>query len=465
MHIQFCGGARTVTGSQYLLEINGSRILLECGLFQGRRQDTYEINRRFLFDPAEIDAVLLSHAHIDHSGNLPNLVKHGFDGPIYATAATVDLCQFMLRDSAYLQEKDVEWLGKMRRTRKKHRPEVLYTVEDAETALAHFVGVQYNRPVTVAPGVTATFRDAGHILGSAGILLEINENGRPLRLGFSGDIGRRDMPILRDPDQPRDLDALIMESTYGNRSHGVSKDIEEELAATVREVAQAGGKIIIPAFAVGRTQLLVYILHKLFDRDRLPDIPIFVDSPMACNATEVFRLHPDCFDRETYRVFLQEHRDPFGFERLTYVRDVQASKDLNGLTYPHIIISASGMAEGGRILHHLRNSIGDHRNLVLLVGYAAQHTLARRLMDGDRRVRIFGEEHLVRCRVESMDAFSAHADRRGLLDYIQFSPPEKLRHIFLVHGEEDQAVPLLNGLRSKGYPAVHFPGPGDEYSI
>lgn len=465
MQIQFCGGAQTVTGSQHLLSINGKNILLECGLFQGHRQDTYEKNRRFLYDPASVDAVLLSHAHIDHSGNLPNLVKHGYEGPIYATAATVDLCQVMLRDSAYLQEKDVEWVNKIRRHQKHQPVEVLYTIEDAETAMTAFVGVQYNRTFPIFPGVQATFRDAGHILGSAGILLEINDKGRSLRLGFSGDIGRADMPILRDPNQLRDLDVLIMESTYGNRLHSPSEDIEEELAQTVHEVAHKGGKIIIPAFAVGRTQLLVYILHKLFDQNRIPDIPIFVDSPMACNATEVFRQHPECFDRETYRVFLQEHRDPFGFHRLTYVRDVEESKKLNRLHYPHIIISASGMAEGGRILHHLRNNIGDPRNQVLMVGYAAQDTLARRLMDGERTVRILGEEHEVRCKVKSMDAFSAHADRKELLDYLQFNAPEKLHHIFLVHGEENQALSLKDALRSKGYPSVHFPKPGEVFTV
>jgi len=273
------------------------------------------------------------------------------------------------------------------------------------------------------------------------------------------------MPVLRDPQPLQDLDVLIMESTYGNRLHSPPGDVAEELALAIRDTAAAGGRVIIPAFAVGRTQALVYELHKLFDQDRIPDIPIFVDSPLAANATEVFRLHPECFDRQTYRLFLQDHRDPFGFDRLKYVRAVEESKKLNELKYPHIIISASGMAEGGRILHHLKNSLDGHRNLVLLVGYAAQDTLARRLIDGEKVVRIFGEEYPVRCKVKVMDAFSAHADRRELLDYLAFNRPDKLKRIFLVHGELDQALPLKDALRSQGYPEVHIPEPGEVFSL
>ena len=465
MHLKFCGGARTVTGSQHLLRVNGHQLLLECGLFQGRRAEAHEKNQQFAYDPAGLTAVLLSHAHIDHSGNMPSLVARGYGGPIYATSATVALCQLMLRDSAYLQERDIEWVNKIRRRRKEPLAEPLYGIEDAEAALRLFVGHQYDQPQAVAPGVVATFRDAGHILGSAGILLEIESDGRKLRLGFSGDIGRPGMPVLRDPQPLQDLDVLIMESTYGNRLHSPPGDVAEELALAIRDTAAAGGRVIIPAFAVGRTQALVYELHKLFDQDRIPDIPIFVDSPLAANATEVFRLHPECFDRQTYRLFLQDHRDPFGFDRLKYVRAVEESKKLNELKYPHIIISASGMAEGGRILHHLKNSLDGHRNLVLLVGYAAQDTLARRLIDGEKVVRIFGEEYPVRCKVKVMDAFSAHADRRELLDYLAFNRPDKLKRIFLVHGELDQALPLKDALRSQGYPEVHIPEPGEVFSL
>ena len=299
MQLQFCGGARTVTGSQHLLSVNGHQVLLECGLYQGRRSEANEKNQHFAYDPAALDAVLLSHAHIDHSGNLPSLVARGYRGPIYATSATVGLCQLMLRDSAYLQERDIEWVNKIRRRRGEPLAEPLYSIEDAEEALRCFVGVQYDRSVQVAPGVQATFLDAGHILGSAGIVLEIESGERKLRLGFSGDIGRPDMPVLRDPQPLPDVDALIMESTYGNRLHSPANDVAEALVLAICETAAGGGRIIIPAFAVGRTQALVYELHKLFDQGRIPDIPIFVDSPLATNATEVFRLHPECFDRET----------------------------------------------------------------------------------------------------------------------------------------------------------------------
>jgi len=465
MKIRFLGGARTVTGSQHLISVNGKRVLLECGLFQGRRKETYEKNREFAFDAGKIDAVLLSHAHIDHSGNIPNLIKNGYRGPIFATYATVDLCEIMLRDTAHLQEKDIEWLNRIRGSRHEAPSEPLYTLSDVERSLGFFVGVHYGESVKVADGVTATFQDAGHILGSAGVVLEINENGRKFRLGFSGDIGRPKMPILEDPKLPFDLDILIMESTYGDRLHPSTENMEEELALMVRETAAAGGKIIIPAFAVGRTQLLVYILHKLFDQNRIPDMPIFVDSPLAKEATDIFRTHEECFDRETYRTFIDGNEDPFGFYRLKYVRDVEESKALNDLKYPAIIISASGMAEGGRILHHLKNNIEDHRNLVLLVGYSAPETLARKLMDGDKKVRIFGEEYDVRCRVKGMDVFSAHADKDDLIRYASVTPPEKLRSIFLVHGEPDQAMPLRDALRSRGYTSVEYPAPGDMYEI
>ncbi len=457
MQITFCGGAQTVTGSQHLLSVNGKNILMECGLFQGRRDETYQRNLEHCYDPTRIDAVVLSHAHIDHSGNIPNLVRNGYDGPIYSTSATADLCQILLRDSAYLQSRDVEFVNK-RRKRKGHKPvEPLYTIADAEEAMTRFVGAQYDRRLPILPGVFLTFQEAGHILGSASPLLEIEENGRSMRFGFTGDLGRYHVPILRDPDAFQDLDTLVMESTYGDRHHGPDENVEEELAQTVREIAKGGGKIIIPAFAVGRTQVVVYMLHKLCNEGRIPEIPMFVDSPLATSATQVFRTHPECFDRDTYQTFLEHHEDPFGFGRLKYVGSVQESKNLNGLTYPHIIISASGMAEGGRVLHHLRNSVGDRKNLVLFVGYAAQHTLARRIMDGEKTVRIFGEPHTVRCKVKTMDVFSAHADRDELLAYVEFCPPEKLKHLFLVHGEPREALPLKEALEEKGYRSVHYP--------
>ncbi|UCF35487.1 MAG: MBL fold metallo-hydrolase [Acidobacteriota bacterium] len=465
MKLQFFGGARTVTGSQHILTVEGKRILLECGLFQGRREETYRRNLNFDFDPESIDLLLLSHAHIDHCGNIPNLVKRGFRGRILATSATVDLCQIMLRDSAFLHQKDVEFVNKIRKRKDEPPIEPLYTIEDAEKAMQHFVAVEYGKTYTLFPRVRATFRDAGHILGSAGILLEMRKDGKPYRLGFTGDLGRKDVPILKDPNYLRDLDAVIMESTYGNRDHRLSDDVEEELATLVRKVVKDGGKIIIPAFAVGRTQLIVYLLHKLFDQNRIPDLPIFVDSPMAVNATEVFRRNPDCFDRATHRIFVRNNMDPFGFGRLRYVRSVDESKKLNGVSYPHIIISASGMAEGGRILHHLRNNIGNPKNLILLVGYAAEHTLARRLTEGRKLVKIFGEEHPLRARVIQMDDFSAHADRKGLLRFIDIQSREKLGHVFLVHGEEEQALPLKKSIQDLGFQSVHFPDRGQVYNL
>lgn len=465
MKIQFIGGARTVTGSQHLLTINGKRILLECGLFQGRRKDTYEKNKSFKFDPNEIDALILSHAHIDHSGNIPNLVKNGFNGPIYATSATVDLCNIMLKDSAHLQERDVEWLNKRKKYNNHESAEPLYSVEDVDSAISKFKSIDYNLPTEIFPGTIATFQDAGHILGSAGILLEIKEEGKKLRFGFSGDIGRHETPIIKDPDYFRDLDILIMESTYGNRIHTHSDAVEEEVAKVVREVFDRKGKIIIPAFAVGRTQLLVYVLHKLFDQNRIPEIPIYVDSPLAVNTTRVFKEHPECFDRETNRIFIESGEDPFGFGRLKYITTVDQSKELNEIKDPMIIISASGMAEGGRILHHLANNIGNPKNLVLFVGYAAEHTLARKIMDGMERVNILGDEYSVKCKIKTMDYFSGHADQNELLDYLQLNPQKRLKNIFLVHGEEDQALPLREKILQKGYRKADFPISGEKFVL
>lgn len=464
MKIQFIGAARTVTGSQHLLTIHDKKILLECGLFQGRRKDTYEKNKNFSFDPKEIDALILSHAHIDHSGNIPHLVKDGFRGPIYSTSATKDLCDIMLKDSAYLQRRDIEWLNKKN---KKHIPdESLYSIEDVDAAIQYFVPVNYNTATEIFPGVTAYFQDAGHILGSAGIFLEIEEeNGKKISFGFSGDIGRYDTPIIKDPDYFRDLDLLIMESTYGNRLHTKKDEVEEEVAKVVRQVFDRKGKIIIPAFAVGRTQLLVYVFHKLFDQKRIPEIPIYVDSPLAVNATKVFKDHPECFDRETSRIFLESGNDPFGFGRLKYISTVDQSKELNDINDPIIIISASGMAEGGRILHHLANNIGNPKNLVLFVGYAAEQTLARKIMDGIKQVNILGEEYSVNCQIKIMDYFSGHADQNELLDYLSLNPQKRLKNIFLVHGEEDQALPLKEKILQKGYKNADYPMSGEKFVI
>lgn len=466
MDIEFFGAAQTVTGSRHLLHINGKKILLECGLFQGKRSETYDKNKNFQFNPAEIDALILSHAHIDHSGNIPNLVSKGFNGKIYATSATVDLCKIMLKDSAHLQQRDIEWVNKKRKKKGEDEIEPLYTLEDVEKSLQYFVDFQYDEEINLFPGIKLMFKDAGHILGSAGIFLEIDEgNGKTTNLGFSGDIGRPDSPVIKSPDVLRDIDILIMETTYGNRFHTETDTVEEELASTIIQVIERGGKIIIPAFAVGRTQTIVYMLHKLFNQNRIPSIPIYVDSPLAVDATAVFEAHPECLDRETYRIFLQGGEDPFGFSRLKYIKTTDESKELNEKSGPMIIISASGMAEGGRILHHLAHNIGNPKNLILFVGYAAEHTLARRIMDGNERVNIFGEEYEVGAKIKKMDYFSGHADQKELLDYLRLNQQNKLKNIFLVHGEEDMALPFREKLLQKGYKNVQFPASGEIINI
>ncbi|OGG97231.1 MAG: MBL fold metallo-hydrolase [Candidatus Lambdaproteobacteria bacterium RIFOXYD2_FULL_50_16] len=463
MKIEFLGGAQTVTGSMHHISYNGGSVLLDCGLFQGRRHEMYEKNQNFSFDPSTLDYLLLSHAHIDHSGNIPNLVKKGFRGKILATGPTVDLCRLLLKDSAFVQEMDVAWVNKIRA--KSHQPPVhpIYTQADAEACMPFFHAVDYNQVVDLGHGVTATFRDAGHILGSAGILLEILEKGKKTRLGFTGDLGRYDQALTKDPDPLRDLDILITETTYGNRVHPAGHDPEEELAQIVNDTANAGGKLIIPAFAVGRTQQIVYHLHKLFDQDRIHDLPIYVDSPLAVKATEIFRKYPQYLDRATDRIFLKDHQDPFGFSRLTYIESVDESKALNNLLVPAIIISASGMAEGGRIMHHLKNNIENPKNTLLFVGFSAKDTLARKIMDGMPVVKIYGEEYQVRAKVKILEYFSAHGDRKNILDYVHYSNPNKLQQIFLVHGELEQSQSLVDAFRSKGFLNVTIPAPGDSF--
>lgn len=461
MRIKFCGAARTVTGSQHLLDINGKRVLLDCGLYQGRRAEARQKNETFHFDPQSVDALVLSHAHIDHTGNIPSLVKRGYDGPIYATRATAALCNVMLRDSAFLQEKDAEWLRKKR----KEEIEPLYSIADAEEALQRFIGMPYSRPFFIAPELQVTYRDAGHILGSASVTLEFQDRGRKLRFAFSGDWGRAGAPILRDPDQLDELDVLILESTYGNRRHNDFANLENELAELVTSVYQRGGKIVIPAFAVGRTQALVYYLNKLWQTNRIPEMPVYVDSPLAVNATEIFRAHPECFDRETNRVFMEDGRDPFGFARLNYVRALDDSKKLNDLTTPAIIISASGMAEAGRVLHHLAHHIGRPENCVLLVGFMAEHTLGRRLGEGLTEAKILGEIFERRCEVRKLDGLSAHADCEELLTLVRRQNPKRLKHIFLVHGEPEPAEALAESIRGLGFANVHVPFEGEEFEV
>jgi metallo-beta-lactamase family protein len=466
MKIQFLGAVRTVTGSMHLLTVNGARILLDCGLYQGRREEAFERNRNLPFDPKSIDTLILSHAHIDHSGNIPSLVKNGFRGNIFATPATRDLCSAMLRDAGYIQEHDVRYVNK-RRARKGLEPlEPLYTVDDATASLGYFVGLGQGRPMPVAPGVTLTFYNAGHILGSAIVALEIEENGQRSRLVFSGDLGRKGMPILRDPQVVENVDHLIIESTYGDRYHQPIEETGKRLRDVVVDTYRRGGKVIVPAFSVGRTQELVYALHRLIEARDLPDLPIFVDSPLSVNATEIFRLHPECYDEELNRfITAGRRRDPFGFHRLTYIRSTEASKELNFLREPAIIISASGMCEAGRILHHLKNNIEDPRNTVVIVGWQSPYTLGRRLVERRPVVKIFGEEYELNARVETINGFSAHADRKGLMDYVREMGVKQLKTVLVVHGEEASSLAAADGFREMGVGRVIVPHARDEVEL
>lgn len=459
MKLTIHGAAQTVTGSKYLIEINGKRLLLECGLFQGKRKKTYEYNLNFDFDPKSVDAVILSHAHIDHSGNLPNLVKSGFKGPIYATSATRDLADIMLKDSGHIHEYDVKYLNRKRKKKGLPPVEPLYTIQDAARTIPHFREVAYEQAFHPVEGVTARFIEAGHILGSTAVLLDLEEKGKKTRLWFSGDIGRPDKPLLRDPVLPGgyDVDTLLMECTYGDRPHDDIYKAFEEFREVVSRTIQRGGKVIIPAFSVGRTQTLVYCLNDSMSNGKLPKIPVFVDSPLAVSASNVYRRHPECFDQETWD-FISEHRHPaLEFDQLTYTHSVEESKALNHRNDPMVIISASGMVEAGRILHHVKNNIHDERNTILIVSWQAPHTLGRRLADREREIRIFGESYYRRAQVETINGLSAHAGQGLLVDYAR-SVARQAKRIILVHGEENAAGKLQKKLqRYPDIPQIHFP--------
>ena len=456
MRISFHGAAHTVTGSQHLIEVNGSRLLLDCGLYQGKRADTYERNLNFNHDPRKVNAVILSHAHIDHAGNLPNLVKQGFEGPIYATRATVDLASLMISDSGHIQESDAEFVNKKRAQRGEEPIEPLYTKEDAEKVAGMFSGVNYGEAFEPIPGVVARFYEAGHILGSAGVSLDIEEKGKKTRLWFSGDIGRYKLPLLRDPVLPDRADYMIMESTYGDKSHNDPSKAFIEFRDVVKRTIERGGKVIVPAFAVGRTQELVYHLNEMMTEREIPSVPVFVDSPLAVNATSVFRNHPECYDEETRQFVLEARHPALDFKMLTYVKTVDESKALNERTDPMVIISASGMAETGRIVHHIRNNIENPKNTICIVSWQAPDTMGRRLADREPIIRIFGEAYKRKCDVATIGGLSGHAGQDLLMKYA-LNVKDSVKQIFLVHGEEKQAMTLKGLLKEQKLNQVHYP--------
>ncbi len=450
MKLTIHGAAKTVTGSMYLLEACGKRVLFECGFFQGKRKESLERNKSFPFKPSEIDFTVLSHAHIDHSGNLPNLVKQGFKGPIFCNHPTRDLAALMLADSAHIQESDCAYINQHnQKIGKKNAPiaEPLYTRLDAQQATQQFMSVAYSRAFDIADGITVTFTDAGHILGSSEITFDLREGGRHVRLVFSGDLGRGHNDILRDPTPFEDADILIMESTYGGRLHEPQETANGRLCDIVKRTLDRRGKLIIPAFSVGRTQQFVYSLHELTKTRSIPKIPIYVDSPLAINVTEVFRMHPDCFNAATNEM-LRHNENPFGLDNLTYIRSSDESKALNDIKAPCIIISASGMCEGGRIRHHLRNNIGSAKNTILMAGFCAPNTLGAALIERRPKVNIFGEEFDVKASVEMLDAFSAHADQNELMGQLSRSTGS-MGTILLTHGQVDQAEALANLIQVK----------------
>lgn len=461
--LQFLGGLENVTGSMHLVEACGKKVLLDCGLYQGKREESYEINRHFPFGVGSLDGMILSHAHIDHSGNIPNLIRSGFRKPVYATEATKDLCGHMLLDSGHIQEEDVRFVNKIHRERGLPPRTPLYTEKDAKDSLKYFFERPYEKSYPISEKILCTFYDAGHVLGSAITVLEIMTEAKPIRLAYAVDLGRASLPILRDPVIPERLDYLIIESTYGGRFHDDILEAKVQLKAIVEKVQQKRGKLIIPTFALERTQEVVYYLNELIREGALSPIPIYVDSPLASNLTEVFRSHPECWDEST-QAMLKRGEDPFGAEGIEYIRDVEESKRLNERPGPMVILSASGMCESGRILHHLKNSIGDPKNTILIVGFMAKETLGRRIVEKEKSVKIFGESYGLRAEVSVIHAFSGHADQGELLDFIM-KCGKTLKQIFIVHGEATQAIALQEVLKEHGISQTLIPSRGQKVKL
>ena len=455
------GAAGEVTGSKHFLATRGLTLMVDCGAFQGRREISDRKNREWQFDYKAIEGVVLTHAHYDHSGLLPLLVSRGYRNAIYATPATRDLANLILLDSAHIQKKDLEYLlkrAKLRRGLTVREP--LYSEEDVKRCVQRFLPVSYRRPFKPVEGFQVTFFDAGHILGSATAVVETDG----LSIGFSGDLGRRGLPIIRDPEILPPVDYLVMESTYGNRLHKPMDATLDLLADTINRTAERGGKIVVPAFAIERTQEMVFFIHLLSDQKRIPKVPIFVDSPMAVNATTIFRMHQECFDEETKRAFLDHAENPFGWSELHYITDKEESQKLNDLKGPAMIISASGMCESGRILHHLAHTIGDSRNTVLVVGYMAENTLGRKIVEKRQRVPIFGESFALNAEVTIMNSFSGHADYSEILDFVSRLDRKRLKKIFLVHGEKAAQENLKRLLEEKSF-ATQIVKAGERYTL
>jgi len=465
--LEFVGAAQTVTGSKHLVHTKGATILLDCGLFQGRRRESIEENRTLGFHARDVDVAVLSHAHIDHSGAMPLLVKNGFEGAIYTTPATRDLCAVMLEDAAMIQQADAAFINKQieRGESDMERVDPLYGPKDVVEVLERIISVPYHRRVPIAPGVHLAFADAGHVLGSAIVILDIEDEGETKRLVFTGDLGRRRIPILRDPDVAKGAQFLITESTYGDRLHKPIEEMDDELANVAKRVYERGGKIVIPSFALERAQEIVYAIKRLKAQDRFPEMPVYVDSPLAVKITDVFRLHPECYDAETRALIEQERTSPFEFDSLRYVDDKEESKAIDADKQPAVIISASGMCEAGRVLHHLKATIEDEKNCVMIVGFQAPHTLGRRIVEKRQRVRVFGVERDLKAEVVIMNGFSAHADQRDLVDYVSDTKSAgDLSRVILVHGEPPAQRALrekIAGLCDK----VSIPAEGDTIEI
>ncbi len=446
------GAAQEVTGTCHELQVNGKRVLLDCGLFQGHRTESAQKNSQFTFDPRHIDAVVLSHAHMDHAGRIPLLWKKGYRGPIHCTYATQDLSAAMLKDGGYIQEKDEEFYCKYLAKSMMQCQGPLYTQKDAEDCMTIFKGHNYNEWFDVVPGLRVQFLDAGHIIGAAMLVLEVTENGTTRHIGFSADLGRSTLPIIRDPAKMPPVDTLICESTYGNREHSDADQAKELLCEIVNRTAKRGGKVIIPAFSLERMQEIVYDLHVLWDEKRIPALPIIIDSPLAEAVTQIFMKHPECYDKEIFEKFLDRQHNPFQFSLVRYTQSKEESKALNGVPGPMIILAASGMCEAGRIRHHLKNEIEDARNTIIAVGFMAENTLGRRIVDkGTTEVKIFDQMYQKKAEIVSIDAYSGHADMSDLDGYI--ASIEGLKRVILVHGELAQMQPFAERIRARGITA------------